>query len=137
MRKFWFILFLGLVLIALVTACGGGDSGGGAAEEPAQEEVPGLEAGDPVAGQPKFEGTCGACHGMDAKGMPNLGKDLTTSEFLHDQGDAEILAFLKIGRPAGDPLNTTGVDMPPKGGNPALTDQDLMNIIAYLRSLKE
>jgi disulfide bond formation protein DsbB len=27
------------------------------------------------------------------------------------------------------------VDMPPKGGNPALTDQDLYDVIAFIRTL--
>ncbi|WP_448601203.1 hypothetical protein [Thermoflexus hugenholtzii] len=44
------------------------------------------------------------------------------------------MEFIKKGRPATDPANTTGVDMPPKGGNPALTDQDLADIIAFLRT---
>ncbi len=33
--------------------------------------------------------------------------------------------------------NTTKVDMPPKGGNPALKDDDLVNIAAFLRSLQK
>jgi disulfide bond formation protein DsbB len=44
---------------------------------------------------------------------------------------------LKKGRPASDPANTTKVDMPPKGGNPALTDQDLADIVTYVRSLQK
>jgi disulfide bond formation protein DsbB len=68
--------------------------------------------------------------------MPNLGKDLTVSQFVKDNSDAEMVAFLLVGRPASDPLNTVGVDMPPKGGNPALTDQDLLDIVSYVRSLQ-
>jgi disulfide bond formation protein DsbB len=45
--------------------------------------------------------------------------------------------FNKPGRPATDPLNPTGVDMPPRGGNPALTDDDLVDIVAFLRSIHE
>ena len=56
--------------------------------------------------------------------------------FVADRSDTEMLAFVKTGRPASDPLNTTGVDMPPKGGNPALSDQDLMDVIAHVRTLK-
>jgi disulfide bond formation protein DsbB len=48
-----------------------------------------------------------------------------------------LLAFVKTGRPPGDPANTTGVDMPPKGGNPTLTDQDLADIIAHIRTVEE
>ena len=129
MRKVMYFLVL-IMLVALVIAgCGGGE--GDDAAEPAPSK------GDSVAGEPLFKGTCSACHGPDAKGLPNLGKDLTTSEFLISQTDDEILAFIKVGRPISDPLNTQGVDMPPKGGNPALDDEDILNIIAYLRTLEE
>ena len=67
--------------------------------------------------------------------MAGLGKDLTTSEFVQEQSDDELVTFIKTGRPSSDPLNTTGIDMPPKGGNPALTDDDIYNIVAYLRSI--
>ena len=60
-----------------------------------------------------------------------------TSEFLLTVDDQELLEFVKTGRPVGHPDNTTGVDMPPKGGNPALTDEQLLDIIAYIRTLHE
>jgi disulfide bond formation protein DsbB len=66
-----------------------------------------------------------------------LGKDLTVSTFVASQTDDQLLAFVKKGRPATDPANTTKVDMPPKGGNPALTDQDLANVIAFVRSIHQ
>ena len=93
--------------------------------------------GDPIAGREAFLMTCITCHGQDAKGVTGLGKDLTTSEFLRTQTDEQMLAFLQAGRRASDPLNTTGVDMPPRGGNPAFTDDDLKNIIAYLRTIQQ
>lgn len=80
--------------------------------------------------------TCSACHGGDAKGLPNLGKDLTASEFVGKNDDDALLAFLKKGRQPGEPGNTTGVAMPPKGGNPALSDDDLLDAITHLRSLR-
>lgn len=86
-------------------------------------------------GTSTFAGACSACHGIDALGMPNLGKDLVNSEFVHGLSDADLLTFIKTGRPIWDPANTTGIDMPPKGGNPALTDEQLLAIIAYLRTL--
>jgi disulfide bond formation protein DsbB len=94
-------------------------------------------AGDSAAGAKDFAGTCKTCHGADAKGMPGLGKDLTTSEFVKSKTDDELFAFLHIGRPASDPANTTGVDMPVKGGNPAFSDQDLHDIIAFLRTINK
>jgi len=88
------------------------------------------------AGQTIFSSLCSACHGVDAHGLPNLGKDLVASEFVHGLTDEELLNFVKTGRPIWDPANTTGVDMPPRGGNPALTDEQLMDVIAYLRTLQ-
>ena len=94
-----------------------------------------LQKGDAVSGKTLFGQTCAACHGMDAKGLPKLGKDLTTSTFVAEKSDADLLNFVKAGRLPSDPLNTTGVAMPPKGGNPALTDQQIMDIIAYVKTL--
>lgn len=125
------ITILGLAIVGLIlAACGGG----GGATAPAAPPVP---AGDAAKGKTLFEGTCAACHGPDAKGLPGLGKDLTTSEFAKGKTDAELVAFIKTGRPASDPLNTTGVEMPPKGGNASFTDQDLADIVAYARTLEK
>jgi hypothetical protein len=41
---------------------------------------------------------------------------------------------MTTGRDTSDPLNTTGIPMPPRGGNPSLTDDQLRWVIAYLRS---
>ncbi len=79
---------------------------------------------------------CSACHGPDARGLPKLGKNLVGSPFIAGLTDEKFLEFVKTGRPIWDPLNTTGIDMPPKGGNPAFTDEDLLAIIAYLRTLR-
>ena len=79
--------------------------------------------------------TCVACHGPEAKGMPGLGKDMTTSEFIKSKSDEELVEFIKQGRAADDPLNTTGVPMPPKGANDALSDADIQVIVEFIRSL--
>ena len=121
-------LFALLVGAMLVAACGSGPAAAPTAAGP---------AGDAAAGETKFVGTCSSCHGPDAAGLPGLGKNLVTSEFAKGLTDAELLTFVKTGRSTSDPANTTGVDMPPKGGNPALTDQDLLDIIAYIRTLEK
>jgi disulfide bond formation protein DsbB len=119
------LALVGLLVLALA-ACGGG----GAAEPTAA-----APSGDAANGATLFAGTCSSCHGPDAKGITGLGKDLTTSDWVAQQSDADLIAFIKTGRPSSDPLNTTGVDMPPRGGNPALTDDDLTDIVAFLRSI--
>lgn len=103
-------------------AGGGGEAGGG--------------SGDAANGEALFSATCTACHGPDGSGIPGLGPDLHNNTFIGGLGDEEVVAFLVVGRPADDPANTTGVAMPPKGGNPALSDDDLADITAYLRSLQ-
>jgi mono/diheme cytochrome c family protein len=97
----------------------------------------GSLAGDAAKGRAAFIGTCAACHGQAATGMPGLGKDLTKSDFAKNLSNADLALFLSQGRPGGDPANTTKVDMPPRGGNPGLTDQDLMNIVAFIRTVQE
>jgi disulfide bond formation protein DsbB len=93
--------------------------------------------GDPANGQQQFTMTCSACHGPAGEGIAGLGKDLTASEFVTGQTDAELIDFIKVGRDPGDPLNTTGVGMPSKGGNPALTDEDLQDIVSFMRTIQK
>lgn len=137
-RKSMVLILMALLIISLaLVACGGGGGGGtapAATEAPAATTAP---AGDPVAGKAQFDTVCIACHGPGGVGVEGLGKPFTTSEFLLTVNDQELLEFIKAGRPISDPANTTGVDMPPKGGNPALTDEQLIDIIAYVRSLHE
>ena len=102
--------------------------------DPGAQPVSYSEA-DVRAGQMVFSSLCFACHGMGGVGVPGLGKPLVGSEFVNGLTDEELVAFITVGRPIGDPLNTTGQVMPAKGGNPALTEQDLMHVVAYLRSL--
>lgn len=93
-------------------------------------------AGFIASGTKVYASTCITCHGPGAKGMKGLGKDLTTSEFVSKSDDDTLLAFVKRGRGPGEPGNTTGIAMPPKGGNPALSDDNILDAIAYLRSLQ-
>lgn len=89
-----------------------------------------------LEGKALFGVTCTACHGPEARGLPGLGKDMTTSAFIASKSDAELVAFIKQGRAVDDPLNTTGVPMPPMGANPALSDGDLLAIVEFIRSLR-
>ncbi len=130
----WFIATL--LLLGGLAACGGGGDGSADTDSTStEEETAVVSTGDPEAGKTHYDQVCIACHGPGGEGIDGLGKPFTTSEFLREKNDEEMLAFIKTGRPSGDPLNTTGVDMPPKGGNPALTDEQIFDIIAYIRTL--
>ncbi len=126
------LLFLTLVLLLIsavgLTACGG-------SSQAEQAPAPATK-GDAAAGKELFV-SCVACHGPTGEGVPNLGKDMTSSEFIAGKTDDELVEFIKVGRSVSDPLNTTNVDMPPKGGNPALSDDDLYDIVAYIRSIQK
>ncbi len=133
------IVSLMFTLVWLVSACGGGEQQPQPApqsEAPATAKPAALK-GDPGKGKTLFVQSCSACHGQDARGLKGLGKDLVASEFVKQKTDQELLDYVKMGRPVNDPLNTTGIPMPPKGGNPALSDQNIMDIIAYLRTIHE
>ncbi len=129
MKNYLFLtLILLLALAVSLSACGGGS-------ESEQAAAPASQ-GDPAQGKEMFT-ACSACHGPEGKGVPGLGKDMTQSDFIAERTDAELVEFIKEGRDANHPLNDTGVAMPPKGGNPALTDEDLQDIVAYIRTLQE
>jgi mono/diheme cytochrome c family protein len=130
MKKQPYFLVLLILTVLLLASCGGSDSA-------AQSEESMVSTGDPKAGETKYNEVCIACHGAGGIGVQGLGKPFTSSEFVHDSNDQDLLTFVKTGRPISDPANTTGVDMPPKGGNPALSDEQILDVIAYIRTLQE
>ena len=140
MRKQITWILIAMLAVTLLAACGGGDKKEEAAAQPAAAapaEVAAAPAGDAANGGKIYSTACVACHGPDAKGVTGLGKDLTTSEWVGQQSDSQLVEFIKKGRDAGDALNTTGVAMPPKGGNPAMSEQEIADIVAYIRSIHE
>ena len=99
-------------------------------------EVGEVAAGDPVNGKAVYASTCATCHGPDAEGIQGLGPLLVGNEFVLSLTDSELIAFINVGRDASHPDNTTDVAMPPKGGNPSLTDEDIADVVAFLRTLQ-
>lgn len=85
-------------------------------------------------GRQLFAANCMLCHGLGGRGVPGVGNPAVPSDFVADNTDDALLAFLRAGRDATDPANRTRVAMPPRGGNPALTDDHLRALVAYLRA---
>jgi len=126
------VIALGVLIPFMLFTSPFATNGGGSTTE---TTAPTVIAGDAAAGQTTFNNRCSVCHGPGGEGIVGLGKPLTTSEFAAGLTDAELLVFLQTGRPSDDPLNTTGIAMPARGGTPALSDQELVDVIAYLRTI--
>lgn len=99
------------------------------------EQVAGIVGQAGGIGHQVFVASCSACHGPQGQGLDGLGKPLAGSNFVESKTDEELAVFIKSGRPIWDAENTTGLDMPPKGGNPALSDEQIQTIIKYIRTL--
>ena len=96
-----------------------------------------VNSEDPVIvarGEQLYNQACAACHGVAAQGVTNLGNQLAGLQFLGSQTDLELLAMVREGRDLDNPDNTTGLVMPASGGRPDLSDEELLSIIAFIRS---
>lgn len=112
--------------------CGKGGSDAGEATGPG----PSDEAAAYARGRELFIAKCTSCHGEKGEAKEGGGKDVGMSDFVAAASDDELLKFITTGRSTSDPANTSGIDMPPKGGNPDLNDEKIRDIIAYVRGLQ-
>jgi mono/diheme cytochrome c family protein len=81
--------------------------------------------------------SCMTCHGAKGTGVAKMGADLVHSKFVSSKSDEELVAFVKQGRQPGDPQSVMNLSMPAKGGNPALKDNQIQDVIVYIRSLQQ
>lgn len=86
-------------------------------------------AGDIGRGEVVYKGTCLACHGSDGGGsLPGV-PDMAGRTGPLSQADAVLLRRMTAGfQTPGSPMA-----MPPRGGDPALTDADLNAVLQYMR----
>lgn len=120
----------GGTLVALVAL-----AGTARAQQAASALPPGVTAQMVKEGETLFKGAglCSACHGPDAKGIPNLGANLTDAQWVHSKGSYDdIVKQITAGVTADK--STTGVVMPPKGGT-SITDAQVKAVAAYVWSL--
>jgi disulfide bond formation protein DsbB len=107
--------------------------------EPVSAPIPIAEADHTAAataqeGAQLYLATCASCHGVEAEGIANLGPALVDSAVVDNPDDTAALAYIRAGVDLDNPDNKTGLVMPPSGGRPDLTDQEMLAIIHYLRA---
>lgn len=127
------LLILVSVLLLALASCGGSDSGDEASNDGGDASV---GAPDAANGEKVFSNTCVACHGQGGVGIDGLGKPMPGSTFIAGLSDDGLADFILVGRASDDPANTTGVDMPAKGGQD-LSEQEVVDVVAYVRTLAE
>jgi mono/diheme cytochrome c family protein len=116
----------------------GCDKVGVAATPPAQPVVQVSSASsDALDGQKWYNQACAACHGFNGQGMPRQGPTLRLSQFVANHADDELVSFIKAGRAANDPSSLMKLQMPPKGTNPGLTDEQLKQIVVFIRQVQK
>jgi len=74
--------------------------------------------------------TCIVCHGDDGSGnMPGV-PDLADNKNLMIEENSVIVKRMKSGI-----LTPGNLSMPAKGGNPELTDKELLSVLVYVKKL--
>jgi len=82
-----------------------------------------IEHTDKTAGEEIYAATCAACHDTGVAGAPKLGDKEAWAEHSHHGMEHMLEAVIK-GKEA----------MPPRGGNPKLTDDEIRSAIEYILS---
>jgi len=91
---------------------------------------PAVGSGAGSSGKALFEGTCIACHGAGGAGAIPGVPNLTQANGRLAQPDSVLGKHILEGfQSPGSPMA-----MPPKGGNPSLTEQDVARLLAYMRA---
>jgi len=88
------------------------------------------EVGLASDGRAIYTQTCVACHGADGKGTIPGVPDFTGTDSPLVKSDTELLGSVTGGFQSPGSF----LAMPPKGGNPALTEADVKAVLDYLRT---
>ncbi|HHJ35099.1 MAG TPA: c-type cytochrome [Gammaproteobacteria bacterium] len=82
-----------------------------------------------ATGKETFEKTCVACHGADGKGAFPGTPDFTRSDGALSKTDSVLIDHISNGfQSEGSPMA-----MPPKGGNPNLSESGIKAVLSYIR----
>src|SRR5688572_10781682 len=100
---------------------------------PSGQQAPPAGANNPLAasptaaaeGQTQYNQLCQTCHGPAGQGGGDRGPALNTGTFTHGSGDADLFRSIRSG--------VRGTQMAPF---PALSDTQIWQLVAYVRSLQ-
>jgi len=90
----------------------------------------GAVAGDVSKGKEVYEGTCVYCHGAGGGGEIPGTPDFNKADGVLAKTDAELVTNIMDGFESPG----SAMPMPAKGGNPDLSEEDVANVLAYIRS---
>ena len=130
MRRVWTTLTVGIAFAALVTVSAqnpGGSPEGKKLKNPVASSKESIEAGKAL-----FQKNCRFCHGADAKGNGPMApkdthpSDLTDAKWDRGGTDGEIFLVIRDG---------AGPDFTMKGYKGRMADNDIWNVVNYLRSV--
>ena len=100
---------------------------GDAPEAPAAEKPTEIAAtGGDDAGKATYDSICVACHGSGIPGIPQLGDTASWAPRI-EQGKDTLYEHAIVGY-----TGSSGMPMPAKGGNPALSDDDVKAAVDYM-----
>jgi mono/diheme cytochrome c family protein len=92
------------------------------------EAVCGFSGGNPTHGATIYAQTCVACHGPDGRGRIPGTPDFTKNGGALSRPHTLLQTHIQQGFSSPN----SPMSMPPRGGNAALTDQDIRDVHAYL-----
>ena len=124
------IFCLGVAFATAVTLSA--QNPGGSAEGKAMKNPVASSAASITAGQAAYAKNCRFCHGPEAKGDGPMApkdthpSDLTDAKWDRGATDGEIFLVIRDG---------AGPDMKMKGYKGRMADNDIWNVVNYLRSL--
>jgi len=99
-----------------------------AAEESTEIVAASEEGGGDDAGKKTYGGICVACHGSGIPNIPQLGDAAVWAPRI-EQGKDLLYEHAIVGY-----TGSTGMPMPAKGGNPALSDEEVKAAVDYMVS---
>lgn len=115
------------VIAPQATAATGTTTNAAANAAPVHHGKASIAHANVAQGKQVFQGTCFACHATGVAGAPKLGDKQEWAHHLA-KGDKVLLQHAENGF-----TGHTGT-MPARGGNPSLTNQDIADAIAYMKS---